>query len=159
MYISSIPFVTNNLIVYRKIGFDCYLIDLVEGPPTILKHLCNLVKLHMIPVAFSSRHVDRDILGQYHHIISAYFIGELLFKIFVVWFVKGCDNCPYLNLLFRHWPLSWNLLINFGGNCFTSYTMATGIRPWSKRYWFWFEVECLKNNSWSCAVVLCFVAP
>ncbi|KPV76806.1 uncharacterized protein RHOBADRAFT_51796 [Rhodotorula graminis WP1] len=41
-----------------KFGFDCYAIDLLEGPPAVLSYLAHNFQLHRIPMQLSRRPVD-----------------------------------------------------------------------------------------------------
>ncbi|KAI8910380.1 hypothetical protein EDD86DRAFT_205257 [Gorgonomyces haynaldii] len=37
----------------RKMGMDCFAIDVVDGPPPLLAHLCGASRLHQIPIALN----------------------------------------------------------------------------------------------------------
>ncbi|GAA5846580.1 hypothetical protein JCM9279_006751 [Rhodotorula babjevae] len=41
-----------------KFGFDCYSIDLLEGPPAVLSYLASNFNLHRIPMQLTRRNVD-----------------------------------------------------------------------------------------------------
>lgn len=65
----------------RDLGFDDYILNLIEGPGTVLEWLCSSVFLHVIPTALSdssvnpeqverSKQIKRYISGRSNHTIS-----------------------------------------------------------------------------------------
>lgn len=40
-------------------GFDCYALDLLDGPPAVLSYLCEVAKIHMVVRLFSPRFFHR----------------------------------------------------------------------------------------------------
>jgi hypothetical protein len=61
--------------MFRRLGFDNFLSDLISCPPEIYNYLCKNYRIHTIPVAYREGSVnEKEALKDF----SRFFIGNLL---------------------------------------------------------------------------------
>ncbi|RIA89012.1 P-loop containing nucleoside triphosphate hydrolase protein [Glomus cerebriforme] len=64
----------------KRLGFDCYLLDQIEAPTTLLNALCNLSHLHKIPVALRKDNVN-NIEVEESRAFNRYFVGDTSYSL------------------------------------------------------------------------------
>ncbi|ORY85894.1 P-loop containing nucleoside triphosphate hydrolase protein [Neocallimastix californiae] len=58
----------------KKYGFDCYVLDLIQGPTEILNVLCKINKIHLIP--YSKREINANTFDN-NSILKKYIINDI----------------------------------------------------------------------------------
>ncbi|CAG8637919.1 11308_t:CDS:10 [Funneliformis caledonium] len=64
----------------RRFGFDCYLLDQIEAPMTLLTALCNLSNLNKIPVALQDGNINHREIER-TRLFFRYFVGDTSYSV------------------------------------------------------------------------------
>ncbi|CAI2185097.1 6636_t:CDS:10, partial [Funneliformis geosporum] len=64
----------------RRFGFDCYLLDQIEAPITLLTALCNLSNLNRIPVALQDGNINHREIER-SRLFFRYFVGDTSYSL------------------------------------------------------------------------------
>ncbi|CAH1757333.1 4927_t:CDS:10 [Entrophospora sp. SA101] len=75
------------------LGFDGFLIDQIKAPPSMLNALCQLSRLHSIPVALDEKNINHKRIESLRK-ITKYIIGTTLYTIIFSRYGRGlAQNC------------------------------------------------------------------
>ncbi|PLW22445.1 hypothetical protein PCASD_07790 [Puccinia coronata f. sp. avenae] len=93
----------------KKMGFDDYIINLINGPDEVLAHLCNQSRLHMTPIAHSSQaRLDESKMQDRNFPIKSWIRGTTRFNI-------SYSSYGAREMIIKSWQLSQPRILSIAG--------------------------------------------